>query len=230
MPHTPSDDRARGLWRLGVFFAVFSLTWTIRAFSLVSLDHGLEPTWLRRLYLDGVRCLLWVVPAIWFVRSMRGERTMTHLKLTTPIEPIGLRRAGTMAILFLAGMMGFAILIEGKTIDRALAADPAHWLGIVLTLGFATFAEELLYRGLFLNDLSAFVGFVRANLITSFLFAAIHWPGWLARGTALSVMLSQSLGVFLVGLVAGILFRATNSLWPSVAFHLLNNMLVSVLR
>lgn len=227
---TSPADRSRGLARLGVFFVVFFLAWTVRAFTLVSIDDAIEPTWLRRLYLDGVRCLLWVVPTVWFVRSMLGERPMTYLKLTTPIEPRGLVRSGTLAILFLAGMMAFAILIEGKTIDRALAADPAHWLGIVLTLGFATFAEELLYRGLLLNNLSSLLGFWRANLIISFLFAAIHWPGWLARGTAPSVMLSQSLGVFLVGIFAGILFRATNSLWPCVAFHLLNNMLVSVLR
>jgi membrane protease YdiL (CAAX protease family) len=42
-------------------------------------------------------------------------------------------------------------------------------------------------------------------------------------------MAAHSVGVFAVGLLTGYLWRVTNSLWPSIAFHVSYNLLFGLL-
>jgi membrane protease YdiL (CAAX protease family) len=102
--------------------------------------------------------------------------------------------------------------------------------GALASLALACFAEEVLFRGVFLREIAVRLGFWRGNLLTAALFVAIHWPGWYAhRGIGAHLAL-DSVGVFCVGLVAGFLWRMTHSLWPAVAFHLAHNVLVTLLK
>ena len=145
------------------FFVVFYAVWAVRALTLVRLDVGLEPLWMRRVYLDGVRCLLWVVPTVLYVRHVKGPHAGSFLKLNTPPDRAGVIRGGCVAGLFLAGMMTFAVQVEDKRIIPAMELGARHWLGIVGAMAVGSFSEELLFRGLLLRDAATRLGFTRAT-------------------------------------------------------------------
>lgn len=86
------------------------------------------------------------------------------------------------------------------------------------------FVEELVYRGYGLNLLSTFMSGRRANIISSLFFAALHIPAYLIhwyRGQAFSLgtMLTQVTGAFILGLIFGIVFRKSKSVWAPAAVH-----------
>ena len=104
-----------------------------------------------------------------------------------------------------------------------------HWAALLLTLPIACLAEEVLFRGFLLRKAWALMGFWPANVLTAGLFAAIHWPGWLASGGLRAELAMMSLSVFAVGLLLGNVLKLTGSLWPCVLVHILNNAAVSLL-
>jgi uncharacterized protein len=215
------------LWLLLVlFFAV----WTVRALALAALDRRLEPVWLRRLYLETIRASLWGLPALIYVWYAAHSRAGEFLRLTTPVNVGGLVIGEAGIVLYLSGVLAFATKWEGRQLLTSRMIDPSHWGLAIASLAPACFAEEVLFRGVFLREFAERLGFGRANLLTSALFAAIHWPGWYAsRGFDLRVV-ADSVGVFGVSLFAGFLWRGTQSIWPAVVFHLANNVVVGFLK
>jgi uncharacterized protein len=89
--------------------------------------------------------------------------------------------------------------------------------------------EEILFRGFVLQQLCARLRFWPANLLTAALFMLAHLPHWLwTRGPALSVWLDLA-AVFGLACLFGYVVRRSDSLWPGVITHLVNNFLVAVL-
>src|SRR4051794_23741321 len=71
---------------------------------------------------------------------------------------------------------------EGRRVSSPHELGLGHWAALLLTLPIACLAEEVLFRGFLLRKAWALMGFWPANVLTARLFAAIHWPGWLASG------------------------------------------------
>lgn len=77
--------------------------------------------------------------------------------------------------------------------------------------------EEWLFRGVILRRLAPRVGAVGAVVVSAALFAIAHFS------------LSGAMGRFAIGLVLGVLYLATRSLWPGIAAHAMNNVGLLVL-
>lgn len=157
-----------------------------------------------------------------------------------PPDAVGLRPAAGVslaatAILVLAIGIGFTLLeallpLEGMPdTDRVLAPFlegglPA-WAGFlvgVLILGLIVpVGEELLFRGMILHWLASRLTPVRANLITSAVFAAAHIQVWvLPAGPGLFVLVQLAVLSYVLG-------RATlksGSVLPAIAGHAANNV------
>jgi membrane protease YdiL (CAAX protease family) len=73
------------------------------------------------------------------------------------------------------------------------------------------------------------LSFWSANLVQAALFTSIHWPNWLWVGGFHWSLVMTSVSIFLLGLLLGWLTRRTNSIWPAVAAHILNNFLAAFL-
>jgi uncharacterized protein len=214
---------------LTLFVALFFAAWTVRAFALAPVDQAMRPGFFRQAYLDAIRLAIWVAPAVLYIRWIDRGSALTALKLTTPIRPRGLLRAGLIATVYLVGSLLIDSAVTGRRIASPLEIGADAWISVVVALTVVCFAEEVLFRGFLLPKTTALLGFWRANLLTSALFAAIHWPGWLAFRGLRPELATLSLSVFLLGLVLGYVLRATDSLWPCVAVHFLNNALARLL-
>lgn len=138
-----------------------------------------------------------------------------------------------------AGMLGLTVLFSlgiavwADEIDRliALLIPPPDWVRqimetvraddpvslVLLFCGavlFAAVAEESLFRGFLQQTLEKhWKDVTRAVLITSLFFAVIHFNPWLV------------IQIYLLGVVMGYLAWRTNSVFPSIIFHGINNSL-----
>jgi membrane protease YdiL (CAAX protease family) len=97
-----------------------------------------------------------------------------------------------------------------------LPADPAAALVLALVaVVCAPVAEELLFRGWIYSDLRRHLGFVTTLVVTSAVFAWLHY-----ESTHL-----YALAVFPIGLALGAMREITGSVKPPIAFHAFNNFL-----
>jgi membrane protease YdiL (CAAX protease family) len=95
-------------------------------------------------------------------------------------------------------------------IQRVLSWTP--WI-LIFVFGNA-FNEELLYRGLFLQKYSPFVGRFCSNLVIVIPFALHH------TGVSYSPDTITFLAILIpLGLAWGYIIQKTDSLWGSVLFH-----------
>jgi membrane protease YdiL (CAAX protease family) len=223
----PTSSRS-DLRRLLLYVIAFFVIWTIRAFALAPLDQAQWPFLVRRLYLDGLRFLLWVLPVLLYLRHVDRVDVLKSLKLTTPIDREGLLRGTILSAAYLFFSILVGSWLNGKAIHSPLDLTARRWLELMVMFLFAPFAEELLFRGFLLTKAMDLSGFWTANLMTAALFALIHWPGWLSSGNWRDGIIMMSLSVFALGLLLGYLVKITGSLWPAVAVHVCNNVLVTV--
>ena len=220
--------------RLGLYIAAFFAAWAVRATVLYPIDEAIQaqsPAW-RQVYADAVRIALWVVPVFAYLAVVDRVAPLRFLYLTTPVERRGLLIGGAVAALYLAG--GVALLVVGE-----IQGGPQHvvvdlaswrWYDLVLGLPIAPLAEEILFRGFVLRKMQDFARFWPANLATAGLFVAIHWPYWLYSQGWNAGLLAASASIFGLALLLGYLVRRTDSLWPSIVTHMLNNFISASVR
>jgi len=75
------------------------------------------------------------------------------------------------------------------------------------------------------------MSFTKALFLSAGFFLLVHLPGWFLITPVKSVgqILVDSFSVFVVvGLVGGFLIKKSNSLYPSVTLHLVNNFISGV--
>lgn len=186
--------------------------------ALLLRSFGGVPGWARGLVLSALVVAGYLAGLVVAVRMTRrpgatlaesyGFRGLTP---TIAVVAIGVAFAARVFGGFWAAvLLGFKIRLPGMNVDptTVLGTGP---LSVVLTFalfaGLAPFVEELGFRGILLGTLSQRMTFVWANLISAFLFAALHLNLWAA------------VPVFVAALGFGWLFRNTRTLWAPIVAH-----------
>jgi uncharacterized protein len=106
----------------------------------------------------------------------------------------------------------------------------AQWMNVVIIAGVV---EEILFRGYFLQKMKAKCSFGKANLFTSILFLSIHFPIWYINADTMvhgAVAWAQLMTfIFSFSLIQGWLFQKSDSLWPCIVMHMMNNFMALAL-
>lgn len=104
---------------------------------------------------------------------------------------------------------------EQKDIASPLGSLPVQIFLIVLV---APLAEEVVFRGLLFQGFLQRMSLPLAVILSSLLFALPHFPGGLLTLPLL----------FIFGAVLALLYWRTESIWPPILLHALNNALALV--
>ncbi len=132
-------------------------------------------------------------------------------------------RRGRLGLGLAVGLIVFALMLavvipfttlafKGQNLTWARIFTWLPWLLVfVLANGFA---EETIFRGVFLSRLQPFVGAFAANVATAIPFTLAHAPTGYASNQL--IFLGST---FLFALAWGWLMQKTQSLWGSVLFH-----------
>jgi membrane protease YdiL (CAAX protease family) len=213
-----------------VFILLFFAVWTARATVLFFLDERIHSEVLSSIYSNAVKFLIWVVPAVVYLRKSGRQPALGYLKLTTPINKKGLVYTLIISALYFAATIVFETRVGGKNLNELYAASPVEWLKALAFIFCSPISEEILFRGFVLNGFAERLKFWTANLITAVLFTLIHWPFWLWRNGFQGRIIQTSAGIFLLAFLLGYVVKLTNSLWPAVAVHIANNVLAHFLH
>jgi membrane protease YdiL (CAAX protease family) len=120
---------------------------------------------------------------------------------------------GTLGALGLSiGVTQFGIEPEGVKQAMDIAREPAMLMASLAVMAvLAPIVEETVFRGLLYGWVAGRWGTIAAWIVSSVLFAAAHYEP------------AHVILVFPLGLWFGWLRRRTDSLWPSLVAHMVNN-------
>lgn len=165
------------------------------------------------------------VLAVWLLFARRGSKRR---------RPLGLRRASDALAVSVAAAIG-GLLIGVKGVLALIASEhpglvpvqiASHQFGppapelftgwglslTLLTAGVvAALAEELVYRGVVFGWLRQRFGILTAVAVSAVVFALVHPPAAMPFA-------------FAAGLLLAWLYHRSNSLWPGIALHGINNI------
>jgi membrane protease YdiL (CAAX protease family) len=144
---------------------------------------------------------------------IRASLKLLHVPLRSLAGPF----AGGVALQFLTALL---VAVTPPPEDKQFIFDlflkSGTWslaFFFVVAVGMAPLLEEVLFRGMLLPALSPRVGFVRAALLVTLLFTALH-------GFQVGLYWPALAGIFLCGWILAWLRQRSGTLWPSVAFHI----------
>jgi membrane protease YdiL (CAAX protease family) len=132
---------------------------------------------------------------------------------------IGSALVGLGCVLLLALVVAGVQHLLGRPVVSpqagVIAPEGFSWWGLLLMLplgGFAVpMAEELVFRGLLYRWLRVRWGVAPSAALSALLFGAVHGQ------------LEVGLGAFLVGIVLALAYERSDSLWPPIIIHAVQN-------
>jgi membrane protease YdiL (CAAX protease family) len=193
------------------------LPWELRHLRSVVREPGLVV----------VRVLLWLCPALFYLKQYDARPRLEALGVTSALNRRGLAWSGLASVVYLAWVAWLLLAMRPP-------GQPAAGFGALASISavymlLTVLLEELLMRGFLLGQLVRFLGSFWAQAWVALLFALMHVPGWLALDGWSWFLLPSFLSLTLLGALLGGVYRASNSLWPAIALHLANNVLADVL-
>lgn len=119
------------------------------------------------------------------------------------------------------------ILSAGLLVDKTINIDRIGAIFIALQLFFVALPEEVFFRGYLQEKLG---NNIKGVAVVSFLFALGHFftlcvPSGFTSGTC-----AQSVLTFFPSLIMGYLYVRTGTLWGSIAFHFLSNIVYNSMQ
>lgn len=175
--------------------------------------------------LDGVLyCVIFLVPVFLFRLVSRGKpvepmRLELRLPRETPLYLfIGIAVITGAAYInsYMVAVFDYSSFSEEVLWNQSTSANYQLILAFLTTAVIPAFVEEFLFRGLILSNLRPY-GTTAAVVASALLFGMMHQN------------IEQILYTTVAGLVLGFLYVKTESLWPCILMHFVNNF-ISVLR
>jgi len=213
-----------------IFSIVFYLTWVIRAtIFYAAVDLSIPDETNRLIFSNVVKFLVWVVPSILYVFWLEHTNPLTSMKISTPIDKRGLVIGMLVSLVYFIVILVSEKFKTGRTLAPLVAASASGWLTKLAQVFFSPISEEIMFRGFVLSQLSSRMEFWKANALQAVFFTAMHWPNWIELNGLHPVILAMSVSILVIGLLLGWLLQRTNSIWPPVAVHIINNFVVGFL-
>ena len=213
---------------LVVSFFIFYLIWIVRATIFYNaVDLSIESETGRLIFSNIIKFLLWVIPAGLYVFYREKQNLLINLKITSPINWRGLGIGFAASVLYFVVVFTVDKLYSNRTLTPLLHASASAWLVTLAQVFFSPISEEILFRGFVLPQLMDRMPFWKANMLQAILFAAMHWPNWIWVNGFQAWIIVTSVSIFILALFLGWLLRRTNSIWPPIVVHIINNFLAS---
>lgn len=224
-------------WKLADLFVVIAVSAAaILAMNFFLLKIDLESVFLRSKDRSIITLLLFLIQEILFLTPLYF---LVIRKYRLKLRDLGLRAAPLKsAVLLILKAYGMVILFNivlalalfrfglklpgfGEQIPHIplfgkSAFDMA--IAVFVLIGIGPIIEEIVFRGFLLQTLLSRIKPLFASLIAAGFFALVHFE-------------FQSIGmIFFLALVINWLFIRSRSIWPCVAFHMINNGIALILE
>ena len=206
-----------------VYLFIFYFVWSIKELWLIQYIYSFGET--TSAFLEAlVKSLIWIVPAWLYIKKYLNTNPIYYLKMNDNVKK-GVFWGIVLSLLFGLYFAFETYILNQQSFQFSLSFD--DYLNGFLMAGIA---EEIVFRGLILQEINKKVAFWKANIVTAFLFLVIHYPIWIYNGEFFEFLIAGSqIYVFALGLLFGFVYKKTGSLWSVVLLHAFHNFFVTII-
>lgn len=206
--------RKLGKAKISAYFILFSIIWGVRVLCISPLTAGDFSQWGEAAIDGGLKALIWPGFALFFLHRYNDAVPIKAKKMFTSSlnPPLLFSMLGLICLYQLAGMF-----MRHRGFYISPAFHPSDLITMFLVVGIS---EELVFRGFFMNALSAHMTEETANMVSSLFFVVIHFPKYIYDGTFFSWQIIFNCAfLFCISLIFGYAFRKTHSVWTPAILH-----------
>ncbi|MBK5461936.1 CPBP family intramembrane metalloprotease [Peribacillus sp. TH27] len=202
-----------------LYLVIFNLIWVLKELWLVQYINPLGD--VISAFLNAlIKISVWIVPVWLYIKFYLHTNPIKYLKMNINIKK------GLFLGLFLSLLLGLYFAFEVYILnDQSFNFNLSlgNYLNGILLVGIT---EEIVFRGLILQELNKRLAFWKANIITSLLFLIVHYAIWIYEGVFFDWW--SHIYVFLIGFIFGVVYKKTGSFWSVVILHSFHNLFVSM--
>ncbi len=199
---------------------LFYLVWTIKELWLIEYIYKFGDV-ISPLLEAVVKSIIWIVPVWLYINYYLCTNPISYLKMNVNVKK------GLSLGIFLSFLLGICLILEAFIFNDVSFRFQLSFDDYLNTFVMAGLAEEIVFRGLILQELNKRLAFWKSNVITAILFLVIHYPIWIYNDIIFHF--GSHIYVFLIGLLFGYIFKKTNSLWSVVLIHAFHNFFLSII-
>lgn len=191
------------------------------------LDKTNLPNDIPQLF-SGLLFTLLTISFILFIYKQTNKNIITDIGLLKKANrPLIITLVLPIILFMLSSLLGFA---TGTLHNLSLSSDGSAWyaflLNILVAFLYEAFPEELLMRGVIFSELRKKLSFFSTLFLLPFIFTIIgflsHLIGTLiTTGNLTFPPLVLSIQLYIFGITLQLYREYSNSIWPSVLFHLI---------
>jgi uncharacterized protein len=197
---------------------LFYLVWAIKELWLIEYIYMFGEI-ISPLLEAFVKSIIWIVPVWLYINYYLCTNPISYLKMNV--------KRGLFWGIVLSLLLGICLILEAFIINDASFQFSLTFDDYLNTFIMAGLAEEIVFRGLILQELNKRMAFWKSNVITALLFLAIHYPIWIYNDIIFHF--GSHIYVFLIGLLFGFVFKKTGSLWSVILLHAFHNFILSII-
>lgn len=202
------------------FLLLFYLIWAIKELWLIDYIY-LFGEIISPLLEALVKGIVWIVPTWLYIKYYLHTKSFDYLRMNVNVKK------GLFWGVVLSLLVGLYFAFETYSINQqsfqfSLSFD--DYLNGILMAGLA---EEIVFRGLILQEINKKMAFWKANIVTALLFLVIHYPIWIQN--EIIFHFGTHIYVFVLGLLFGFVYKKTGSLWTVIILHALHNFFVTLI-
>ncbi|MFJ8517558.1 CPBP family intramembrane glutamic endopeptidase [Lysinibacillus xylanilyticus] len=202
------------------FLLIFYFVWTIKELWLIDYIYSFGNN-ISSLLEALVKGLIWIVPTWLYIKYYLHTNPFEYLRVNVNVK-IGLFWGVVLSLLIGLYFAFETYIINQQSFQFSLSID--DYLNGFLMAGIA---EEIVFRGLILQEINKKMAFWKANIITALLFLVIHYPVWI--NNEIFFHFGTHVYIFILGILFGFVYKKTGSLWSVIIFHALHNFFVTII-
>jgi membrane protease YdiL (CAAX protease family) len=190
--------------------------------ELINGEGSNSNTFLVQMIIGIAELLLIIATLIYFKASLKDIR-LGRIKITNITRIVPVYFVYLMVLFASTAAMSYLLGEDIVNQNQDVGFSAANANNFELTLIFISlvvvvpFVEEVIFRGFMFQGLIKSFGFVASSLITSLLFALVHFQ------------INVGVDTFILSLGLTYLVHTTKSLWPAIGLHALKNAVAFVL-
>lgn len=213
-------ERKLSIPKISVIFVLFLIIWGVRVLFIPDLPEAEFSRWAQAAVDGGLKAIIWLGFGFFFLHRYKQELPVNPKKMFT-------QSLNARLLLSMGGLICFYQVLGMFVRHRGFHINPDFHPSDIITMFLVVgIAEELVFRGFFMNALSKHVGEENANMLSALFFVVIHFPKYINDGTFFSVQIIFNCAfLFCIGLFFGYAFRRTHSIWTPAILHSLWDLL-----
>ena len=202
------------------FLVLFYSVWTIKELWLIEYIYSFGKI-ISPLFEASIKSIIWIVPTCLYIKYFLYTNPNNYLKMNVNVKK------GFFWGIVLSLLLGSCLILEEHIFNGISFKFELSFDDYLNTFLIAGLAEEILFRGLILQELNKKITFWKSNVITAILFLVVHYPIWIYNNIIFHY--GSHVYVFFIGLLFGFVYKKTSSLWSVVILHAFHNFILSII-